>query len=69
MGVAWSVYFTEDELAEEEIEKLKEREPDIINSGEINASKYSYIYVYCDHNSMNSAAPTTDMLQISYKTQ
>lgn len=68
-GVTWSIYFTEDELAEEEIEKLKDREPDIINSGEINASKYSYIYVYCDVNSTNSAAPTTDMLQISYKTQ
>ncbi|MBR4948574.1 MAG: hypothetical protein IKZ29_08450 [Clostridiales bacterium] len=68
-GVTWSVYFTEDELAEEEIEKLKERGPDIINSGEINASKYSYIYVYCDVNSMNSSAPTSDMLKISYQTQ
>ena len=68
-GVTWSVYFTEEKLTEEEIEKLKEREPDIINSGEINASKYAYIYVYCDHNSTNSVAPTTDMLKISYKTQ
>lgn len=68
-GVTWSVYFTEVKLAEEEIEKLKEREPDIINSGEINASKYAYIYVYCDYNSTNSVAPTTDMLKISYKTQ
>ena len=56
-------------LSEEEIEKLKERDPDIINSGEINASKYSYIYVYCDVNSTNSPAPTSDMLKISYQTQ
>ena len=56
-------------LSEEEIEKLKERDPDIINSGEINASKYSYIYVYCDVNSTSSPAPTSDMLKISYQTQ
>ena len=68
-GVTWSIYFTEDELAEEEFERLREREPDIINSGEINASQYSYIYVYCDVNSTNSPAPTSDMLKISYQTQ
>ena len=68
-GVTWNVYFTEELLSEEEIEKLKERDPDIINSGEINASKYSYIYVYCDVNSTNSPAPTSDMLKISYQTQ
>ena len=68
-GVTWRVYFTEESLSEEEIEKLKEREPDIINSGEINASSYNWIYVYCDVNSTNSPAPTTDMLKISYKTQ
>lgn len=68
-GVTWNVYFTEELLSEEEIEKLKERDPDIINSGEINASKYSYIYVYCDINSTNSPAPTSDMLKISYQTQ
>jgi len=68
-GVTWNVYFTEKLLSEEEIEKLKERDPDIINSGEINASKYSYIYVYCDINSTNSPAPTSDMLKISYQTQ
>lgn len=68
-GVTWNVYFTEELLSEDEIEKLKERDPDIINSGEINASKYSYIYVYCDVNSTNSPAPTSDMLKISYQTQ
>ena len=68
-GVTWNVYFTEELLSEEEIEKLKERDPDIFNSGEINASKYSYIYVYCDVNSTNSPAPTSDMLKISYQTQ
>ena len=68
-GATWNVYFTEGKLAEDEIEKLKEREPDIINSGEFNASKCSYIYVYCSINSTNSTAPTSDMLQIYYQTQ
>ena len=67
-GVTWSVYFTEGLLSEEELEKLKEREPDIINSGEIDASRYSYIYIFCNVNSTNSPAPTADMLNISYKT-
>lgn len=68
-GVTWSVYFSEHKLSDEEIEKLKERDPDIINKGEIDASRYSWIYVYCDINSTNSPAPTSDMLNISYKTQ
>jgi len=68
-GVTWSVYFTEGLLSEEELEKLKEREPDIINSGEIDASRYSYIYIFCNVNSTNSPVPTADMLNISYKTQ
>ncbi len=68
-GVTWSVYFTEDALPEDEIEKLLKREPDIINSGEINASRYDWIYVYCDANSTNSPNPTSDMLKISYQTQ
>ena len=68
-GATWKVYFTEESLSEEEIEKLKEWDPDIINSGEINAAKYSWIYIYCDINSTNSSSPTTDMLNISYKTQ
>ena len=68
-GVTWSVYFTEGLLSEEELEKLKEREPDIINSGEIDASRYSYIYIFWNVNSTNSPAPTADMLNISYKTQ
>jgi len=68
-GVTWSVYFTEERLSEEEIEKLKEREPDIIDSGEIDASRYNWIYVYCNVNSANSPAPTSDMLEISYQTQ
>ena len=68
-GVTWSVFFSEESLSEDEIEKLREREPDIINRGEINASRYEWIYVYCDINSTNSPAPTTDMLNISYQTQ
>ena len=68
-GVTWSVYFTEESLSEDEIAKLLEREPDIINSGEINASRYDWIYVYCDVNSTNSQEPTSDMLKISYQTQ
>lgn len=68
-GVTWSVYFTEESLSEEEIEKLKDQEPDIIDSGEIDASRYDWIYVYCNVNSTNSPAPTSDMLKISYQTQ
>ena len=68
-GVTWKVYLSEESLSEEEMEKLKEREPDIINSGEFNASQYDWIYVYCDVNSTNSPAPTSDMLKISYQTQ
>ena len=68
-GVTWSVYFTEESLSEEELEKLKDREPDIIDSGEIDASRYDWIYVYCSVNSTNSPAPTSDMLKISYKAQ
>ena len=68
-GVTWKVYFSEELLSDEEIEKLIEREPDIIDSGEIDASRYDWIYVYCSVNSTTSPEPTSDMLKISYQTQ
>ena len=68
-GATWNVYFADHKLSEEEIEKLKEQKPDIINKGEINASQYTWIYIYCDINSTNSSAPTADMLNIYYRVQ
>jgi hypothetical protein len=65
--VIWEVYFTKEKLPEEEIEKLLEREPDITNNGEFDATNYDYVYFFCSKNSKNSQEPTEDMVMISYQ--
>lgn len=65
-GSTWYVYFTEEELTEEEMLKLTERDPDIVNSGTFNAYKCDWIYIYCDTNSENSEQPAKDMVTILY---
>ena len=65
-GSTWYVYFTKDELTEEEMLKLRDRDADIVNSGTFNANNYDYIYIYCDTNSETSAQPAKDGVVIMY---
>ena len=66
-GVTWRVYFTEEELPEDQIETLLEREPNLIDNGSFNATNFDYIYIFCDRNSNNSETPTDDQLKIWYQ--
>ena len=65
-GSTWYVYFTKEALTEEEMNKLTDRDADIVNSGTFDAYHYDYIYIYCDTNSETSVQPAKDMVTILY---
>lgn len=65
-GATWYVYFSKEELTEDEMLKLAERNADIVNSGTMDAYEYDWIYIYCDINSDTSAQPAEDMVTILY---
>ncbi|MBR6383164.1 MAG: hypothetical protein IKS56_04180 [Lachnospiraceae bacterium] len=62
----WSIYLVDDELSEEEIKNLKETEPILTGSGEIEASYGQWVYIFCDVNAETSDKPTNDVLSFSY---
>ena len=65
--VTWKVYFTEEELPEEEIGNLLLREPDITGSGECSTTKHPWIYIFCDVNAKTATEPTDDSVTIWYQ--
>ena len=65
-NAVWSVYIADDELSDEEAQKLKNIDPVLTGEGKLDVKYGQWIYIFCDVNSKTAEEPSKTVYTYSW---
>ena len=65
-NAVWSVYIADDELSDEEAQKLKNTDPVLTGEGKLDVKYGQWIYIFCDVNSETAEEPSKTVYTYSW---